>query len=111
MLRRPPSSTRTDTLFPYTTLFRSEGDFTLTGRVLASGAIPSGSVENAEIPLAGGWDSQSGAWLWRRCVEMRFARLTISELQLVGPRARLCPFGKTPMLAMDRRGEIGRAHV
>src|SRR3546814_1580817 len=25
MLRRPPISTRTDTLFPYTTLFRSEG--------------------------------------------------------------------------------------
>src|SRR3546814_10678721 len=25
MLRRPPRSTRTDTLFPYTTLFRSEG--------------------------------------------------------------------------------------
>src|SRR3546814_20512223 len=24
MLRRPPSSTRTDTLFPYTTLFRSQ---------------------------------------------------------------------------------------
>src|SRR3546814_11335171 len=24
MLRRPPGSTRTDTLFPYTTLFRSE---------------------------------------------------------------------------------------
>src|SRR3546814_10302931 len=26
MLRRPPSSTRTDTLFPYTTLFRSVQD-------------------------------------------------------------------------------------
>src|SRR3546814_4167768 len=25
MLRRPPISTRTDTLFPYTTLFRSKG--------------------------------------------------------------------------------------
>src|SRR3546814_4835231 len=25
MLRRPPRSTRTDTLFPYTTLFRAEG--------------------------------------------------------------------------------------
>src|SRR3546814_1477155 len=25
MLRRPPRSTRTDTLFPYTTLFRSRG--------------------------------------------------------------------------------------
>src|SRR3546814_4744155 len=25
MIRRPPGSTRTDTLFPYTTLFRSDG--------------------------------------------------------------------------------------
>src|SRR3546814_4595375 len=27
MLRRPPRSTRTDTLFPYTTLFRSAGGY------------------------------------------------------------------------------------
>src|SRR3546814_10287364 len=27
MIRRPPRSTRTDTLFPYTTLFRSEQQF------------------------------------------------------------------------------------
>src|SRR3546814_11395499 len=27
MIRRPPRSTRTDTLFPYTTLFRSNADF------------------------------------------------------------------------------------
>src|SRR3546814_9288594 len=27
MIRRPPRSTRTDTLFPYTTLFRSYSDF------------------------------------------------------------------------------------
>src|SRR3546814_4300858 len=27
MIRRPPRSTRTDTLFPYTTLFRSNWDF------------------------------------------------------------------------------------
>src|SRR3546814_3543982 len=26
MIRRPPRSTRTDTLFPYTTLFRSAGE-------------------------------------------------------------------------------------
>src|SRR3546814_8779493 len=26
MIPRPPRSTRTDTLFPYTTLFRSDGD-------------------------------------------------------------------------------------
>src|SRR3546814_5178393 len=29
MIRRPPRSTRTDTLFPYTTLFRSGGDWTI----------------------------------------------------------------------------------
>src|SRR3546814_10265758 len=29
MIRRPPRSTRTDTLFPYTTLFRSFGPFRL----------------------------------------------------------------------------------
>src|SRR3546814_15470726 len=30
MIRRPPRSTRTDTLFPYTTLFRSDIESTLT---------------------------------------------------------------------------------
>src|SRR3546814_3253750 len=31
MIRRPPRSTRTDTLFPYTTLFRSRSEFGSTG--------------------------------------------------------------------------------
>src|SRR3546814_2909594 len=31
MIRRPPRSTRTDTLFPYTTLFRSPGDMSELG--------------------------------------------------------------------------------
>src|SRR3546814_10163301 len=31
MIRRPPRSTRTDTLFPYTTLFRSAGSLPGTG--------------------------------------------------------------------------------
>src|SRR3546814_16913265 len=35
MIRRPPRSTRTDTLFPYTTLFRSRGG--LPPRSIASG--------------------------------------------------------------------------
>src|SRR3546814_15151512 len=34
MLRRPPRSTRTDTLFPYTTLFRSGDQITSTQSVL-----------------------------------------------------------------------------
>src|SRR3546814_7202797 len=31
MIRRPPRSTRTDTLFPYTTLFRSSGEHSELG--------------------------------------------------------------------------------
>src|SRR3546814_13543399 len=35
MIRRPPRSTRTDTLFPYTTLFRSVSDITgVTGMAI-----------------------------------------------------------------------------
>src|SRR3546814_4672000 len=34
MIRRPPISTRTDTLFPYTTLFRSFGGAWALGRLL-----------------------------------------------------------------------------
>src|SRR3546814_14114303 len=34
MIRRPPRSTRTDTLFPYTTLFRSTADRPLRGQSL-----------------------------------------------------------------------------
>src|SRR3546814_20375252 len=35
MIRRPPRSTRTDTLFPYTTLFRSNRTTSLLGYTLA----------------------------------------------------------------------------
>src|SRR3546814_14880230 len=34
MIRRPPRSTRTDTLFPYTTLFRSQHEAELGGDAL-----------------------------------------------------------------------------
>src|SRR3546814_7305093 len=44
MIRRPPGSTRTDTLFPYTTLFRSDrrrrfGDASIRARTGAGAAI------------------------------------------------------------------------
>src|SRR3546814_15997676 len=38
MIRRPPRSTRTDTLFPYTTLFRSAGAAAAARRRLAGAA-------------------------------------------------------------------------
>src|SRR3546814_14343175 len=38
MIRRPPISTRTDTLFPYTTLFRSVSSWGVVGRVVVVAA-------------------------------------------------------------------------
>src|SRR3546814_17170988 len=43
MIRRPPRSTRTDTLFPYTTLFRSSGSRVLSLRFPS--AVPSSSSD------------------------------------------------------------------
>src|SRR3546814_375032 len=42
MLRRPPRSTRTDPLFPYTTLFRSLNTATLPGTVSVGGGVDVG---------------------------------------------------------------------
>src|SRR3546814_15883700 len=39
MIRRPPRSTRTDTLFPYTTLFRSTNDAAVTNAGEVEGAV------------------------------------------------------------------------
>src|SRR3546814_6607722 len=49
MIRRPPRSTRTDTLFPYTTLFRSG-----SGGVGSAGGLFDGLVDGAEHALSGG---------------------------------------------------------
>src|SRR3546814_5148734 len=55
MIRRPPRSTRTDTLFPYTTLFRSEnetvrdlfgGEAVFTGRI---GMTPEGAITLTQL--------------------------------------------------------------
>src|SRR3546814_10939312 len=42
MIRRPPRSTRTDTLCPYTTLFRSDADELDDARQLARGGEQAG---------------------------------------------------------------------
>src|SRR3546814_10964166 len=39
MIRRPPRSTRTDTLFPYTTLFRSEAAATQRAKVASGTSV------------------------------------------------------------------------
>src|SRR3546814_13930665 len=52
MMRRPPRSTRTDTLFPYTTLFRSvrAADVAAVPATLkVIGAVPAGGLFDGEV--------------------------------------------------------------
>src|SRR3546814_14590036 len=58
MIRRPPNSTRTDTPFPYTTLFRSH--FPQTQRVVLNDGISTlidDAIERADMPAIA-----LGAW-------------------------------------------------
>src|SRR3546814_19398630 len=55
MIRRPPRSTRTDTLFPYTTLFRSSGDHSELGAKVAQKVCPQLGLDAAE--------TETVAWL------------------------------------------------
>src|SRR3546814_612287 len=64
MIRRPPRSTRTDTLFPYTTLFRSFRLFELSpqGHVLTShGRALLPAAETAERGALNGLNSITGS--------------------------------------------------
>src|SRR3546814_16612203 len=51
MIRRPPRSTRTDTLFPYTTLFRSNGVLGFVGARDSSRRAPCRHHHGRQRPL------------------------------------------------------------
>src|SRR3546814_2518546 len=57
MIRRPPRSTRTDTLFPYTTLFRSPPCWSGL-RARSGGARPCDRSRSARQPLASSFRPQ-----------------------------------------------------
>src|SRR3546814_19978446 len=61
MIRRPPRSTRTDTLFPYTTLFRSKGDGDYHISWLVDRPRNDHAGNSYIRPLA----RQSSAWIWQ----------------------------------------------
>src|SRR3546814_17422535 len=52
MIRRPPRSTRTDTLFPYTTLFRSLRPIDSTGTLMMAAANADFAIADAGVRLA-----------------------------------------------------------
>src|SRR3546814_8936415 len=105
MIRRPPRSTRTDTLFPYTTLFRSAQ-----------------AIANARKLLRAGIDA---ATRLRHARDVLDRRLALEILQLDANDLHVAHrfFGITADIALalqhvenaltqlGSRREIGRAHV
>src|SRR3546814_9146708 len=101
MIRRPPRSTRTDTLFPYTTLFRADGlDVAVVGAAAAAQDVDLGQATAQRailLPEFGGIAVVERL----RCVELRMA-----ELRGVGAQA---PDALHPALArLQRIFEVGR---
>src|SRR3546814_4404647 len=99
MLRRPPRSTRTDTHFPDTTLFRSPGS--------VEHAVRQKSRWIAGIALAG-WDHLG--WLGARFAGGQASpwRIWLARWMLL--RDRRSPLAALVLLAAYL-GQIGRAHV
>src|SRR3546814_8583546 len=64
MIRRPPRSTRTNTLFPYTTLFRSDAQCWFSV-LCARDERQFRSVLDCEIVVAGRWIERVGRTAWR----------------------------------------------
>src|SRR3546814_8085687 len=65
MIRRPPRSTRTDTLFPYTTLFRSRPRFE-AGEIAAPDPARGGLADACHF---GNGSSRPPLGAWRRRIE------------------------------------------
>src|SRR3546814_6140758 len=61
MIRRPPRSTRTDTLFPYTTLFRSGIATTKAAEANTSAANAAASEASAALSEGNASDSETAA--------------------------------------------------
>src|SRR3546814_15949111 len=69
MIRRPPRSTRTDTLFPYTTLFRSEVRLK-DGKVLRRVTLPPQYFGEGIVP----WKDEILSLTWQHGVGFRWRR-------------------------------------
>src|SRR3546814_14865567 len=109
MVRRPPRSTRTDTLFPYTTLFRSDrgrgdGGRAAAQRVPVEGDVlrrdAGGATRAADGRAAGGAGDRG-----QRVRRGLFAALRARRFLRPGVHAAAAPAARTAAL------EIGRAHV
>src|SRR3546814_13717516 len=87
MIRRPPRSTRTDTLFPYTTLFRSLPDLHRMAMLLLAEHAPS----TAHILIVGAGGGMETRSLAEAQPDWRFTGVDPSPAMLDLARRPLAP--------------------
>src|SRR3546814_14973362 len=105
MIRRPPRSTRTDTLFPYTTLFRSLGMGVGNAGGVARGSLVADIADRARVDR----NARSRGFpvrAWHADHHRRGARSIKSH---AGGKRRLTGRGAPHIGAAPK--QIGRAHV
>src|SRR3546814_16817019 len=97
MSRRPTRSTRTDTLFPYTTLFRSRRYW-----LAACGIDPEKDVDIVVVPPPFTGEALASGEIHGACVGEPWNSLAVDAgaAEIIGTTATIW-----------QRGEIGRAHV
>src|SRR3546814_7205054 len=111
MFRRPPRSTRTDTLFPYTTLFRSECEVFLIGKLVPNAkAILQETFPAAEVVEWTPEDLRLKGSALRVAKELErcFGEGGLGEIAKAALRAGL-GLQPTAALAKVLRRELGRA--
>src|SRR3546814_164993 len=93
MIRRPPRSTRTDTLFPYTTLFRSQVSLTVSVLSSATLIVPCGLWQSTQAI----WPSGSGMCerrlnCWRMSL-WQVAQVSLIDCLAINPSTENCAIG------------------
>src|SRR3546814_11304792 len=88
MIRRPPRSTRTDTLFPYTTLFRSFQHF--DGRITYILDGHSGSIGSSDVVTQLNWRDDKKDWSRWQLDQCQAARDTSLDWAVTAPALYAC---------------------
>src|SRR3546814_2365485 len=113
MIRRPPRSTRTDTLFPYTTLFRSLQTYLEAEGVRVCSGIGYQRIDSTVNGIELICESLS--------CDRKGNYDTVATVQTITAEQVLIATGRRPNsdgmgledhgITLGRSGEIGRAHV
>src|SRR3546814_18096242 len=112
MIRRPPRSTRTDTLFPYTTLFRSVAQAAQSTFELLSKALPELRVGFVHGRMKAG-DKQAAMRAFKAGQLDLLVATTVTEVGVDVPKASLMILETAQRLGLamlhQLRGRVGRA--